>query len=235
MFARLFPTNPTRIYQEVYDGAVSTLYTMPITLAFHVVPKVIYELLLPVLDKETAEQIIKKYETEKELYKAENATNIKLYAFFVAPVIEEFIFRGVMTPVIQGVLTSVNLNPALAPFITNILFTHLHNVNLPSIYYLSSTLETLTSIHEGSLWSGITAHALYNIINRAIFSPTVLGLDKEIEHIKLNNNALKLEHIETLLDQGKKLRVEFHRSLESIAKEAESINSQVAEQQALRN
>ena len=47
MLARLFPADPARIYQEAYEGAVSALYAMPVSLGISFVSKLVFDLGIP--------------------------------------------------------------------------------------------------------------------------------------------------------------------------------------------
>ena len=118
-----------------------------------------------------------------------------------------------MTPAIQSALTRMNLNPAYASIITTLIFTSLHNTDLYSIFYLGNRFEKLAASHNGSLWSGISAHALNNIVNTIIFRTTVENIDKEIERIKIMNNDLRKERIDSLIGQSKQILDELNQKI----------------------
>lgn len=91
--------------------------------------------------------------------------SLAIYAILLAPAAEEMIFRGVFYPAIKQAGF-----PRLAWVGTAILFAAIH-LNLPSFLPLLLLAFVLTFLYEttNNLAASITAHALFNIINFALF------------------------------------------------------------------
>lgn len=199
MFSRMFPMDASRIYQEVYDGALSALWSLPIATAigaaYHYLGNALIDWYGMNDNIEIAESFLKKQapviiaqlEEQKKQTKTMHDFGKYKIACFVAPLIEEFVFRGAITPILQASLRSINLDPSYAPILSNILFTLTHPTARITVFYLGKQLENLVGTHNGSLWSSITAHSIHNFVT-VLFNKTpeeqIKELDKQINHIK---------------------------------------------------
>lgn len=87
-----------------------------------------------------------------------------LFAVVIAPVAEEFIFRGMLFPFIKRLGY-----PRLAWFGTSALFAFIH-LNIPTFVPLFVFALALTWLYErtDNLLAPITAHALFNAVNFAV-------------------------------------------------------------------
>lgn len=193
MFARMFPLNVERIVHDAYDGALSTLVSLPVSISIHLATHFLSDICIDYVPEEVAERCVRRLEAQKQLI-AENDTKAFLTRFAM-PVIEEFLFRGALTPGLQAVLSSMNLDASYAPLLSSMIFASMHQVDQPMMLYLGHRFEGLTSSHDGSLWPSITAHSLYNIAIM-LLSPTTDRqrqlYDEKIEHIKTVNPLVRL-------------------------------------------
>jgi membrane protease YdiL (CAAX protease family) len=107
-----------------------------------------------------------------------------VFAVILAPVAEEFIFRGVLYPFIKE-----RGWPLLALFSVNALFALIH-FDLATFFPLFVLALVLTWLYEqtNSLLASITAHSLFNAGNVVllVFQPQVVHLFHKFLHVDLN-------------------------------------------------
>lgn len=201
MFARMFPTDLSSIYQGVYDGTLTALCALPVSVAINTVNHLLSSAMLNWAENnqhtEAGAGFLNGYiptatanlEAQKKQTQDLNMSGqYKAMACFFIPVVEEFIFRGAITPALQVALRSVNVDPSYAAILSNILFALAHSTNKLSILHFGNQLEHLVSRHNGSLWPSITAHSIYNLIG-VLTSKTpeeqTKEIDKQINRLKL--------------------------------------------------
>lgn len=89
-----------------------------------------------------------------------------LLAVLVAPVAEEFLFRGLLLPVLAN-----RLGVAAAILIVSLVFAGMH-LFIPALLplFLVSVACSLAYIYTGSLTTAIVFHSIFNSVNLALFT-----------------------------------------------------------------
>ncbi|MBV9126514.1 MAG: CPBP family intramembrane metalloprotease [Verrucomicrobia bacterium] len=123
---------------------------------------------MPVLKSGQDEEAVRLFKASLSL---ESRTAMIVAAVVIAPLVEEFLFRGYLYPIFRryfGVMTGIFLNSAL--------FAAMH-VHLPSLAPLFVLAVCLTLAYEatGSLLVPMAMHALFNAFNVALLTLGVSG------------------------------------------------------------
>ena len=157
----MFPLDKSRIIKEAYDGALTVLFDFPLQVGINVFLMLINKLLSPHAGKEVVEPCrIANLPEEKP---QESILDTVFYCVFLAPLWEEFFFRGILTPALRACVDEPDMHPS-AGSLTSMLFFACGHYSFLTTMHGANRFETLTHSHNGSLWSSITAHSLHNLI-----------------------------------------------------------------------
>lgn len=183
MFARLYPLNREQIINEVCLGIINSIKMLPVDIALKIienllcwsVDRVTDRLYQPSDSKEREKYLSKKCEDEMindmkihRLPFTRPDPRWYFYSLIIAPVTEEFLFRGVLMPAIMHGLKAINVNPSYAIIGSSLLFGWIHNKGKLPIAYDGYQWGEMTTLHNGSLWSNTAAHVTKNFIAESL-------------------------------------------------------------------
>jgi len=88
-----------------------------------------------------------------------------LYACILAPIGEEFVFRGLMAPALKKSLSYLSLDESFAPMMSSVMFGLAHPFPKKlSMISLGLFLEKINENNNGSLWSSTSYHVKNNVM-----------------------------------------------------------------------
>lgn len=178
MLTRLFPLDSNRILQESKQGVTGALYHQSmLPHALLLIEAAILKLLK--MDNRAQlsgwMQVLNSKDKTNETSSYRKQILISAYVMFGAPVVEEIIFRGLLTPGLEAISRAINVDPFYASVGSSILFGAIHpNGQKLATTYIGYELEKMSHINNGSLWGNITRHGANNIT--CLFPPSLISL-----------------------------------------------------------
>jgi hypothetical protein len=202
MFARLYSVPKEQFLHKICEGILQSIKNLPVKFGLLIISQLLLTYLKNheylkrkdnknvCIDEQSWQQLFSKYQ------------RTFFYVVVIGPVVEEFIFRGILMNAIRIGLKSLNIDQSYSLILSAMAFGYAHKKKARlSATYSGYQYAKLAVNNGGNLLPSIAAHITHNFLTTTLDFWQQHSSDKQFEQAKKEINQNQIKYYQERLDQ----------------------------------